>query len=274
MKTRGAFHGTIGAVAVGAGSVSIFFQMFFWFQAQTVIGSEGSQVVGFFFLELVSILLILLGSYSLYRSIESSGRRGDGGWSVVEVFRMVMNSRRDIRIGVAAGIIYALSYALVSSMIVYQPSVDFAATYGVTSPSWSTVSCCGSYGTIPMIVAYLAPQLHIGFQLIPLDLLLLAFVPVLVAINSAVASFAFSNRPRGPTRMWLAGFGAAIALFTSCPTCAGYFLGSSLGGLAATSLALALAPYQLALIIVSIPVLFVNPILVSRGVSRVLQKGC
>ncbi len=274
MKARGAFRGTIGAVAVGAGSISILLQMFFWFQVQTMIGTGDSEVVGFFLLELVWIFLVLLGTYSLYKSFEGSEGLPSGGWGVVEVLKSVMRSRRDIRVGMVAGIVYALSYSLVSSVIVYQPSVDFAKAYGATSPGWSAISCCGGYGTIPMIVAYVAPQLHIGLQLIPLDLLLLAFVPILVALNSAVASFAFSNRPRGQTRMWLGGFGAAVALFTSCPTCAGYFLGSSLGGLAATSLALALAPYQLALILISIPVLLVNPVLVSRSISKTLQRGC
>jgi len=270
---------SIGAVAVGAGSALILLQMLIWFYAQTVIWTSGGttaqgQVAGFFLLESVWLLLIVLGSYSLYRSLEPPIRRADGRWSVAEVLVNAVRSRGDVRVGVIAGIVYAIFYAVVSSMIVYQPSVDFTQAYGATSPGWSAVACCGGYGTIPMVVVYLSPQLHVGLQLIPLDLLLLAVVPILIALNSTVASFAFRNRPMGSRRVWLSGFGAAVALFTSCPTCAGYFLGGSLGGLAATSLAVALAPYQLAFVLVSLPVLLLSPLLVARSISKSLQDGC
>lgn len=272
-------YGRIGGVAVGAGSTLILSQMLIWFYAQSVIWTSGGtaaeeQVAGFFLLESVCLLLIVLGSYSLYRGLEPPAGRADGRWSAVEVLVSALKSRRDMRIGVTVGILYAVFYAVVSSMIVYQPSVDFAQVYGVTSTSWSAVACCGGYGTIPMVVVYLLPQLHLGLQLVPLDLLLLVVVPILIAFNFAVASFAFRNRPTGSRRTWLSGFGAAVALFTSCPTCAGYFLGGSLGGLAATSLAVALAPYQLAFVVVSVPVLLLSPLLVARNISRGLRDGC
>jgi len=272
-------YGRIGAAAVAAGSALIILQMLFWFYAQTVIWTSGGtiaegQVISFFLLESVCLLLIVLGSYSLYRGLEPSAGRVDGGWSAAEVLLNAVKSRRDVRIGVTVGTLYAVFYAAVSSMIVYQPSVDFALAYGVTSTGWSAVACCGGYGTIPMIVVYLLPQLHLGLQLVPLDLLLLVVVPILIAFNFAVASFAFRNRPTGSRRMWFSGFGAAVALFTSCPTCAGYFLGGSLGGLAAASLAVALAPYQLAFVVVSLPVLLLSPLLVARNISKGLRDGC
>src|SRR5207245_7976392 len=272
-------YGRIGAAAVAAGSTLIILQMLFWFYAQRGIWTSGGttaegQVISFFLLESVCLLLIVLGSYSLYRGLEPPAGRADGGWSIAEVLLNAVKSRRDVRIGVTVGILYAIFYSVVSSMIVYQPSVDFAQAYGATSTSWSAVACCGSYGTIPMIVVYLLPQLHLGLQLVPLDLLLLVVVPILIAFNFAVASFAFRNRPTRSGRVWLSGFGAAVALFTSCPTCAGYFLGGSLGGLAATSLAVALAPYQLAFVLVSLPVLLLSPLLVARSISKSLQDGC
>ena len=278
MKPIGAY-GRIGAAAIAAGSTLVLLQMLIWFYSQTVIWTSGGttaegQVAGFFFFESVCLLLILLGSYSLYRGLEPSAGRTDGRWSAPEVLVNAVKSRRDVGIGVTVGILYAIFYAVVSSIIVYQPSVDFTQAYGVTSPSWSAVACCGGYGTIPMIVVYLLPQLHLGLQLVPLDLLLLVVVPILIAFNSTVASFAFRNRPTGSRRMWFSGLGAAVALFTSCPTCAGYFLGGGLGGLAATSLAVALAPYQLAFVVVSVPVLLLSPLLVARNISKGLQDGC
>ena len=162
MKRTGDYR-SIGAAAVGAGSTLILLQMLIWFYAQTVIWTSGGttaqgQVAGFFLLESVWLLLIVLGSYSLYRSLEPPIRRADGRWSVAEVLVNAVRSRGDVRIGVIAGIIYAIFYAVVSSMIVYQPSVDFTQAYGATSPGWSAVACCGGYGTIPMVVVYLSPQ--------------------------------------------------------------------------------------------------------------------
>ena len=272
-------YGRIGAAAVAVGSTLILLQMLIWFYAQTDIWTSGGttaggQVARFFFLESVSLLLVLLGTYSLYRGLEPPLGRAEGRWSIAEVLVIAVKSRRDVRIGLTVGILYAIFYAVVSSIIVYQPSVDFALAYGVTSTSWSAVACCGGYGSIPMIVVYLLPSLHLGLQLVPLDLMLLVVVAILIAFNFAVASFAFRNRPTGTRRTWLSGFGAAVALFTSCPTCAGYFLGGSLGGLAATSLAAALAPYQLAFVVVSVPVLLLSPLLVARNISKALREGC
>ncbi len=278
MKHSGPLR-TLGFVATGAGSLLILIQMAIWSYVQGTIWTIGGsaaagRVVSFFLLESICLVLIVAGGYSLYKSVEGETPPGDGTWNVADVIRSALDSRRDVRVGVLGGLLYAGFYAVVSSIIVYQPTVDFAQAYGAASPSWNAVSCCGSFGSIPMIVAYLAPQLHLGIQLIPVDLLLLVVIPILVAFNSTIASFAFRNRPRGPARVWLGGLGAAVALFTSCPTCAGYFLGSTLGGLAATSLALALAPYQVAFILVSIPVLLVSPLVVARGVGKTLQAEC
>src|SRR2546428_11393957 len=95
-----------------------------------------------------------------------------------------------------------------------------------------------------MIVVYLLPQLHLGLQLVPLDLLLLVVVPILIAFNFAVASFAFRNRPTRSGRVWLSGFGAAAAPFTARPPLAGYFPRGSPGGVAPASLAAGAAPPQ------------------------------
>src|SRR5712691_7427386 len=181
-------YGRIGATAVAAGSALILLQMLIWFYSQTVIWTAGGtaaegEVARFFLLESVSLLLILLGSYSLYRGLNPQTGRADGRLSAVEVLVNAVKSRRDVRIGVTVGILYAIFYAVVSSMIVYQPAVDFTQAYGAASTSWSAVACCGGYGTIPMIVVYLSPQLHLGLQLIPLDLLLLVVVPIMLAFN-------------------------------------------------------------------------------------------
>ena len=97
-------YGRIGAAAVAAGSALIILQMLFWFYAQTVIWTSGGtiaegQVISFFLLESVCLLLIVLGSYSFYRGLEPSAGRADGGWSAAEVLLNAVKSRRDVRIG-------------------------------------------------------------------------------------------------------------------------------------------------------------------------------
>jgi len=268
-----------GVLAVGAGSILTLLQMGTWVSAQERIWAIGGpevagEVLRFFLLEILALVLIVAGGYTLYRYVRGQTPNGDGAWRIGDVLQNALNSRIDVRVGVISGFFYALFYAIVSSIIVYQPTVDFAQAYGATSPSWNAVSCCGSFGGIPIIVAYLSPGLHLGIQLVPLDLLFLVVIPIMIAFNFTLVSFAFRNRPRGPKKVWLGGLGAGVALFTSCPTCAGYFLGSTLGGFAATSFALALAPYQLAFILVSIPLLLVSPLVVARNVGKTLQAGC
>src|SRR5438445_13492629 len=97
--------------------------MLSWFYAQTVSWTSGGttaqgQVAGFLLLESVWLLLIVLGSYSLYRSLEPPIRRADGRWSVAEVLVNAVRSRGDVRIGVIAVISYAIVYAVVASMVV------------------------------------------------------------------------------------------------------------------------------------------------------------
>jgi len=268
----------VGVVAIGTASVLILVEMGVWYYAQTFISTTGvsastSGVLRFFLLESVLLILLLAGSYALYLSLKSGLASGTGSWRLGDVFYNALNSGSDVRTGLIAGVAYGVFYAVISSILVYQPAVDFAQAYGVVSPSWAAIPCCGDFGTTPIIVAYLDPRLHLGLQLVPLDLFFLVVITTLIALNSTMVSYAFRNRTARPRRSWIGGLGAAVAVFTSCPTCAGYFLGSSLGGLAAASLAAALAPYQLVFIVISIPVLLLSPLLVANSMKMALQAG-
>jgi len=175
------------------------------------------------------------------------------------------------RFFVASAIIYGLIYAVITSMIVYQPTVDFAKAYGAAVPS-AILTPRGSPLYAPDLIAYLPG--HIGIQLIPLTVILLITISTLVGANIAVSAFAFDSRARGDGKGLTGALGALVGLFTGCPTCAGIFFANTLGGSGAASFATLLGYYQPAFILLSIPVLLATPYLTSRSLAKVYLDGC
>ncbi len=265
-----------GLASIAMGLALLLAQMALWFYAQTAIevsGSPFTQVSLFFLLELLYLAVIVVGARYLQKSLRGMSKSGDLQ-SLSGVLSSALNSRRDLQIGILFGVLYGAFYAFVSSILVYQPSVDFASAYGVAAPALAAAACCGNLGATPMIVVYVAPQLHLGLQLIPLDLLFITVIPILIAVNSTIASFAIRRRPRAGGGLWVGGIGAAVGLFTACPTCAGYFLASALGSLGAATVAVALAPYQLAFVAFSIPILLVSPLLTAASLRKAILTSC
>lgn len=264
-----------GVLTMALGGLLVIGQMFLWYSQQNalVAGTDATGlVVSFFVQEGFYVALVAVGLLVALESLALGA--GDDYRSVRNVLGRALANGFDRRVGVVAGVLYAAFYCLVSGIVVYQPGVDFAESYGATAPGLAPAVCCGSVGTVPSMTLYLAPQFHLGAQLIPLDLLLLVLIPMLVGVNATVASFALRNRPRVNGGTWLGGVGAVVALFSSCPTCAGYFLAGALGGMGATSVAVALAPYQALFVAVSLPVLAASPILVASTVRRAFVGGC
>ncbi len=192
----------------------------------------------------------------------------DPGWIVP----YVLTQRRFRRYFVVSTVLYGLFYAFVTSIIVYQPTVDFVQAYRAVFPSVLIGPCCGPPLYTPILTVYLVN--HLGLLMIPLTVMLLLVVSVLVGVNFALAAFAFSNRVRSSGRSWIGGLGAAVGLFTGCPTCAGLFFANIIGGAGAVSFAALLSYYQPFFIALSIPVLLATPFLISRSLSKVIKEGC
>ncbi|HUI00529.1 MAG TPA: hypothetical protein VLX56_02730 [Nitrososphaerales archaeon] len=254
------------SVALGV-SVSVF-NMFDWAQYQYYFAKAGgspSSILSFYAAEAISIFLLLLGLYLAYAyAMASSGSRS----SLLSIIGSALSDRSLSRAAAASTLLYGAVYSLSSSILVFQPTVNFASAYGVTTPtSWSSVPCCGEAGTLPKLVLYLSPA-HLAVQLVPLSLLLLFIVPPLVGLNLAIALFSVRRTVATVTGRWMVACGAAVGLFTACPTCAGFFLAESLGGVAATTLSVALAPYQSLFIAVSIPLLVAMPFFFAARVRR------
>jgi hypothetical protein len=83
----------------------------------------------------------------------------------------------------------------------------------------------------------------------------------LVGINVAIAvsAFSISKKTRSASTI-----GAATGLFIACPTCAGSFLSLFVGAASGIVLTLALVQLQTLFIAISIPILFITPIIMAK----------
>ncbi len=187
------------------------------------------------------------------------------------------------KIMIFASITYALFFAVIDAIIVYQPKVDFGVAYGVSGfESASMLSCCGPPGYVPVGLVYF-PNWHAGLQIIPLSILLMVLISVLVALNvsliysatkaSRLTTTAATNRGRGKKSSFGGIFGAVIGLFAGCPTCAAAFFLSMLAGSGATAFSIYISQYQALIATLTVPILLASIYFQARGVSIIIQ-GC
>ena len=268
----------IGVLAFLAGCVWAALDMIGWYLGQQYFAifdqeSLSGIVVNYYLVELLAICVTAGGAYLIYKGMVGSGTSSDPD-SIRAMMAEALGSRRDFRIGVIAAVAYGVVYLLVSSILVYQPSINFQAVYGVSGPTWVAAACCGSPGTVPALIVYLLPQAHLALQVLPLDALFALVVPMLVGLNVTMAAHAFRNKVLRSNTGWLGSIGLLAGLFTGCPTCAGLFLAGAIGGFGATSLAVALAPYQALFILLSIPLLLASPIVIATYSKRVMRAAC
>lgn len=261
----------LGPLLMLFGLSILVYNMQSWYQNQASIALEGTSsvpmVADFYLVQVLSTILFLAGTYLSYRAILWPA---GGATGVRAILADIVSSRRLLRIGIIAAALYGILYAFGSGTIVFQPTVDF----GVEAPTVLYGTCCGSLGTIPELVIYVAPVQHVAIQVVPLSLLLLLTVPPLVGLNVMVTLRALGNSAYRVAGRWLLASGAVVGLFTACPTCAGLFIAYSLGGLGAVSLAVTLATYQFVFIGVSIPVLLLSPYLTALSMKRSFDAGC
>lgn len=278
LSGRGTPYLAFGALAVALGCGTVILNSLGWYYDQEALSLFGQAatlalVSRFYIAQGAAMAAIVVGTYMLYRALLGL-RSGTDVPSVAGALADALSSRRNLKIGVAAALIYGVAYAFVSSIAVYQPGVDFGLAYGVTSTSWNAAACCGAPGTVPALILYLAPVSHFALQIVPLTALFAVVVPILVGLNFAVAAHAFRLRKTWSSAKWLSSMGILVGLLTGCPTCAGLFLASAVGGLGATTLAVALAPYQLLFVSVSIPLLLISPVVMAAAVRRSMIEAC
>jgi len=107
----------------------------------------------------LSIFLLLLGSYLTYEYLSRRPSASPAS-SLFAIIGSAISDRRLRRTAFFAALLYGLLYAFTSSILVFQPGVDFGAQYGATTVGgWSSSPCCGDVGTLPKLVIYLPPAI-------------------------------------------------------------------------------------------------------------------
>lgn len=268
--SRPSFMGAAAACSALAGTSVAVFNMSVWESDKYYFsraGDASSSVLSFYLALSISIFLLLLGFFLSYKVLRRASPLAPNP-SLLGIIGRTLSDAKLARVALWASLLYGFLYAFASSVIVFQPTVDFAKAYATTGIlSWSAVPCCGDFGTVPALFVYMSPA-HLALQLVPLSALLLFVVPPLVGLNIAIATLSVRRTVARATGRWMVACGAAVGLFTACPTCAGFFLAESVGGLGATTLAVALAPYQAVFIGVSVPLLVLMPFFFAARLRR------
>jgi len=268
----------VGALffALGCGWVAL--DSATWYYGQDLYALHDQQTIlslvqRYYAIEAFAICAVIAGAYLTYGGMKQWSSIGKPD-SIRFILADSLTSRRDLKIGTLAGVLYALIYLFVSSIIVFQPGVNSGAWSGLSALSWNAAACCGSVGTVPAVIVYLAPQAHLALQIVPFDALFAVVVPLLVGFNVVVAAHAVRIKDVRENARWVSTFGVLAGLFTGCPTCAGLFLAGAFGGVGATSLAVALAPYQMLFVVISIPLLALSPLLIAHNARMALRAAC
>ena len=182
------------------------------------------------------------------------------------------------KIVVPATVLYALLFALLDGILIYQPGVNFSVAYGLSGPTWRIVACCGFPGYVPVGLLYLPAQ-HIGLQLIPLSIMIMTLVSTLVGLNLSLLYKAFRQlrsenvSSSGKKGITPGAFGVLFGLFAGCPTCAAAFFLSMMAGTGATAFSVLIAEYQPLIIALTVPLLLASIYWQAKSIRTLLQ-GC
>ena len=230
------------------------------------------EVTSYFVLASVitGLCLSLVGATRVF--IRSSKNRETDPPLTAMVLSVALNEKQSFRAFVLVSVIYGLFFAVLSNFLVFQPVGRFSETYGVSVPSTVSVVCCGSLGQMPQFVVYLSQQFAI--LIVPVNLILLFAVSWLVGLNAAIATYAYKHRSSSVVNHWMGGVGALVALFTACPTCAGFFLLTMIGLAGAVTVALTLSSLQSMFIAIGLPLLVIAPIVTARRIPKNWMISC
>lgn len=246
-------------ITLGFVSIAILFLLYARYQDPILLTPDAIEPVqriayGFYIILLISFGAIGVGLYKFHKyKIEKNET------DTLSIIALSTWNKKSRKIFVVTFVIYGLIFTLVSGTLVYQPQVNFSYHYGAKIPSAFIVPCCDQPGYMPEILVYLTD--HIGLQIIPINLVLQIVVSYLVGLNAALAvnAYSISKKTSGA-----GSIGAAAGLFIACPTCAGSFLSLFVGTASGIALTIALVQLQTLFIAISIPVLFITPIIMAK----------
>jgi hypothetical protein len=255
-------------IIVGFVSIGILFFIYTKYDyavvTQEMIPFLERVAVGMYVVLFMSFGAIAYGLYKFYKV-----KIVQGGNSISAIIAKSINNKRSKQVFIASSIGYGIFFSLTSGILVYQPEVIFSEHYGAIIPSVHITPCCGPAGYMPSIVGYMTE--HVGFKIIPINLVLQVAVSFLVGLNFALASGAFSMYKKTGG---LGGFGAVTGLFIACPTCAGTILSTLVGAGAIGVFTVALTQLQTVFIAASIPVLLATPVIMARNIRKFSLGSC
>jgi len=243
--------------------------------------SEAYSILSFGLL-LLGAVLLSLGSVSYLQAERWTEPSIDGKsrlkWRLGKIISDSLFLQKKV-VAVSA-VVYALFFAFVDGILVYQPGVDFASQYLVSKPSVIIETCCGPPGYVPVGLIYLPAQ-HFGIQLIPISIFTMVLVSLLVGLNVSLLNTAVKQTKSKEVlidtsmgkRFAGGALGAALGLFAGCPTCAAAFFLSMIAGSGATAFSALVSEFQPVIIGLSIPLLLVSIIFQAKNVRNFLF-GC
>ena len=240
-------------------SIAFLFLLYARYQDSGLITPNSFEAIQQMAITFYIILLIAFGgiAYGLYQYHKYKAEKNEKG--ITSIIAIITWNKKSRKVFVATFLIYGTVFSMVSGTLVYQPEVNFSHHYGAEIPSAFIAACCDQPGYMPRIIVYLTE--HIGLQIIPINLVLQVTVSYLVGLNASIALIVFSISKK---KKGLTSVGAATGLFIACPTCAGSFLSLFIGTASGIALTIALTQLQTIFIAISIPILFVTPIIMAR----------
>jgi len=214
------------------------------------------------------ILILAIGAIAIGLFRYHKRKALENSTGVLGIIASTTFNKKSRRVFLLTFIGYGVFFSLTSGMLVYQPEVVFSYHYGAVIPSVHLTACCGEPGYMPKITAYLSE--HIGFQIIPINLVLQIIVSYLVGLNTtlAVSAFTFFKKEGG-----LGSVGATTGLFIACPTCVGAFSSIFVGSAGAIAFTLAITQLQTMFILITIPILLITPYIMAKKL-RIRGGNC
>lgn len=240
-------------------SIAFLFLLYTRYQDSGLITPNSLEPIQQMAVTFYIILLIAFGgiSFGLYQYHKYKVEENEKG--IISIIAIITWNKKSRKVFVVTFLIYGAIFSMVSGTLVYQPEVNFSYHYGAEIPSAFIAVCCDQPGYMPKIIVYLTE--HIGLQIIPINLVLQVTVSYLVGLNASIALIVFSISKK---KKGLTSVGATTGLFIACPTCAGSFLSLFIGTTSGIALTIALTQLQTIFIAISIPILFVTPIIMAR----------
>jgi hypothetical protein len=140
-------------------------------------------------------------------------------------------------------------------------------------PKYNLIICCNFIGYVPMLI--LSVNSNFSFLLIPMNFLLGLVISILVGLNLTLNVYILKRirSMKISKRNFYGLLGMSSGLFVGCPTCAGSFF-YSLAGFSSLIAFSYLSLYQIVFILISIPLLLISLIALSKIGQKKYLDSC